>query len=78
MHKLYRPYLPKEAAARALLEVSLRRWLRKIQTDSSSGPFGEDCIGALAKASFHNQIPLTHPFNENYQHLRLSMFVDLY
>ena len=29
MRKLYRPYYPREAAARGLLEVSLRWWLRK-------------------------------------------------
>ena len=33
MHKLYRPYLPREAAARGLLEVSLRRWLIKENSD---------------------------------------------
>ena len=54
MRKLYRPYLPREAAARGLLEVSLRRWLRKTKTDSSSGPSKEGCVGAAAKASFHN------------------------
>ena len=43
MRKLYRSYLPREAAARVLLEVSLRRWLRKTPTDSSSGPSGEGC-----------------------------------
>ena len=74
MRKLYRPYLPREAAARGLLEVSLRRWLRKSLTDSMSGPSDEGCIGAAAKASF--RIPLTHPFNEIRKHLRPSMFVD--
>ena len=43
MHKLYRPYLQREAAARGLLEVSLCRRLRKTPTDSSSGPSGEGC-----------------------------------
>ena len=38
-----RPFLPREAAARGLLEVSLRRRLRKIPTDSSSGPSEEGC-----------------------------------
>ena len=55
MRKLCRPYLPREAAARGLLEVSLRRWLRKIPTDSSSGPSEEGCMGAAAKASFHSK-----------------------
>ena len=40
MRKLYRPYLPRDAAARGLLEVSLRR---QTQTDSSSGPSEEGC-----------------------------------
>ena len=31
MCKLYKPYLPREAAARGLLEVSLCRRLRKLQ-----------------------------------------------
>ena len=31
MRKLYKPYLPREAAARGLLEVSLCRKLRKLQ-----------------------------------------------
>ena len=52
--KLYRPYLPREASASCLFEVSLRRWLRKTPTDSSSGPSEESCMGAAAKASFHN------------------------
>ena len=52
MHKLYRPFLPGEAAARGLLEVSLRRLLRKTPTDSSSNP--SEALGAAAKASFHN------------------------
>ena len=43
MRKLYRPYLPREAAARGLLEVSLRRRLRKTLIDSSSGPCEEGC-----------------------------------
>ena len=43
VHKLYRPYLPREAAARGLLEVSLCRLLRKTLTDSSSGPSKEGC-----------------------------------
>ena len=43
MRKLYRPYLPREAAARGLLEVSLCRRLRKIQTDYSSSHSGEGC-----------------------------------
>ena len=55
MRQLYRPYLPREAAARGLSEVSLRRRLRKTLTDSSSGPSGEGCMGAAAKASFHNR-----------------------
>ena len=54
MRKLYGPYFPREAAARGLLEMSIRRWLRKIPTDSSSGPSEEGCMGAAAKASFHN------------------------
>ena len=45
----------REAAARGLLEVSLHRWLRKIPSDSSSGPSEEGCTGAVAKASFHNK-----------------------
>ena len=49
MRKLYRPYHPREAATRGLLEVSLRRRLRKTLTDSSSGPSE---MGAAAKASF--------------------------
>ena len=67
MRKLYRPFHPREAAARGMLEVSLCRWLRKT-------------LGAAAKASFHNHnfyIPLTHPFNDNRLYLRPSMFVDL-
>ena len=55
MRKLYRPYLPREAAARGLLEVSLRWRLRKTPSDSSSGPSEEGCTGAAAKASFHNR-----------------------
>ena len=51
MHKLYRPYLPREAAAKGLLEVSLCRRLRKTPTVSSSG----SSKGAAAKASFHNR-----------------------
>ena len=43
MRKLYRLYLPREAAARGLLEVSLRRRLRKTPTDSSTSPSGEGC-----------------------------------
>ena len=43
MRKLYRPYLPREVAARGLLEVSLHRRLRKTPTDSSSGPSEEGC-----------------------------------
>ena len=43
IRKLYRPYLPKEAAARGLMEVSQRGQLRKTPTDSSSGPSGEGC-----------------------------------
>ena len=43
MRKLYRPYLPREAAARGLLEVLQRGKLRKTPTDSSSGPSGEGC-----------------------------------
>ena len=50
--KLYMPYLPREVAARGLLEVSLRRWL---PTDSSAGPSEEGCMGAAAKANFHNR-----------------------
>ena len=38
---VYRPYFPREAAARGLLEVSLCRRLRKTPTDSSSGPSEE-------------------------------------
>ena len=41
MSKLYKPYLPRVAAARGLLEVSLCRRLRKTQTDSSYGPSEE-------------------------------------
>ena len=60
MRKLYRPYHPREAAARSLLEVSLlevslRWWLRKTPTDSSSSTSEEGCMGAAAKASFHNR-----------------------
>ena len=69
MRKLYRPYLLREAPAKGLLEVTLRRWLRKNPTDSISGPSEESCMAAAAKASFHNryyEIPLTHPFNENH------------
>ena len=47
--------VPRKAAARSLLEMSLLSWLRKIPTDSSSGPSGEGCMGAAAKASFHNR-----------------------
>ena len=68
MHNDYRPYLPRETAARGLLEVSLCRWLWKTPTDSSSSTSEEGCVGAAAKASFHNrlyEIPLTHLFNEN-------------
>ena len=46
IRKLYRPYLQREAAARGLLEMSLRRCLRKTLTDSSSGPSEEVCMGA--------------------------------
>ena len=42
--KLYRPYLPREAATRGLLEVSLCRRLRKTLTVSSSGLSEEGCI----------------------------------
>ena len=52
MRKLYRPFLPREAAARGLSEVSLRRQLRKTLTNSSSGPSEEGPLGAAAKASF--------------------------
>ena len=52
MRKLYRPF---EAAVRGLLEVSLRRRLRKTPTDSSSRPTEEGPLGAAAKASFHNR-----------------------
>ena len=45
---------PREAAARGLLEVSLRRRLRKTPTDSSSHPSEEGPLGAAAKESFHN------------------------
>ena len=41
MCKLYRPNLPREAAAKGLLEVSQRVRLRKTPTDSSSGPSEE-------------------------------------
>ena len=70
MRKLYRPYLPREAVARGVLElVSLRRRLRKIPTDSSSSPSEEGCMGTAAKASFHHRyyLPL----------MRSSTFVDL-
>ena len=40
---LYWPYLPREAAARGLLEVSRRGQLRKTPTNSSSSPSGEGC-----------------------------------
>ena len=43
MRKLYRPCFPRKAAARGLLELSLRRWLRKTPTVSSSGPSEEGC-----------------------------------
>ena len=49
MRKLYRPYLPREAAAMGLLEVPLRRWLRKTRTDSSSGPSEGGCMGTAAQ-----------------------------
>ena len=52
MSKLYRLFLPKEAAARGLLEVSLCRRLRKTPTDSSSGSTEEGPLGAAAQASF--------------------------
>ena len=55
MRKLYRPYIPREAAARGQLEVSLRMRLRNTQTDSSSGPAEEGPLGATVKASFHNR-----------------------
>ena len=55
MCKLYRPFLPEEAAAGGPLEVSLRRRLRKTLTDSSSGPSEEGPLGAAAKASVHNR-----------------------
>ena len=55
MRKLYRPYFPRDAAARGLLEVSLRRRLRKTPTDSTSGHSEEGPLGAAAKASFHNR-----------------------
>ena len=55
MSKLYRLFFPREAAARGLLEVSLRRQLKKTLTDSSSGPSEEGPLGAAAKASFHNK-----------------------
>ena len=51
MLKLYRPFLPREAAARGLLEVSLRRRLRKLQLILA--PVLP--LGAAAKASFHNR-----------------------
>ena len=41
MHKLYMPCLLREAAARGLLKMSVRRWLRKTPTDSSFGPSEE-------------------------------------
>ena len=68
MRKLYRPYLPREAAARDLLEVSLRRRLRKTQTESSSSPSGESCREQQLRQVFIIVIiliPLTHPFNDN-------------
>ena len=40
---------------RGLLDLSLRRRLRKTPTGSSSGPSEEGCMGAAAKASFHNR-----------------------
>ena len=43
VHMLYWPYLPREAAARGLLEVLQRGQLRKTTTDSSSSPSGEGC-----------------------------------
>ena len=55
MRKLYRPYLPREAAARGLLEVSLCRWLRKTRTDSSSSPSEGGCREQQLKASCHNR-----------------------
>ena len=55
MCKLYRPYLPRDAAARGLLEVSLSRRLRKPPTDSTSGHSEEGPLGAAVKASFHNR-----------------------
>ena len=45
-----RPFLPREAAARGLLER-----LRKTPTDSSSGPSEEGPLEVTAKASFHNR-----------------------
>ena len=51
----YKSNLPREAPARGMFEVSLPRWLRKIRTDSSSSPSEEGCMGAAAKASFHNR-----------------------
>ena len=44
--------LPREGAARGLLEMSLHRWLRKTPTDSSSSLSEKGYMGAAAKASF--------------------------
>ena len=55
MCKLYRPFFPREAAVRGLLEVSLHRRLRKSSTDSSSRPSEQGPLGVAAKASFHNR-----------------------
>ena len=52
MCKLYRPFLPREVAARGLLEVSLPRRLKKSLTDSSSRPSKEGPLGAAAKGKF--------------------------
>ena len=52
MRKLYRPYLPRETAARGLLEVSTQV-VKETPSDSSSGPSEEGSFGAAAKASFH-------------------------
>ena len=40
MRKLYRQYLPREAATRGLLEVS---WPWRLRKTSSSSPSGEGC-----------------------------------
>ena len=55
LRMLYRPYLSREAVTRGLLEVSLRKWLSKTLTDSSSGPSEVGCRDLAAKASFHNR-----------------------